>query len=449
MPDFQNHTTTRRRTWVLLLTCLVSLLAYKAAAQSYSLEEAVQYAQENNKQVINDQLSSTAAMCKVGEARGALLPRLDLQNQYLYYMTVPEQYAPASNFGGPEGEYAKMSFNLQQNVSSSLQLSQPIINKEAHLRVEAAQISYQASIAQIAVTKESLTYNVSATYYTIQVLKDNLVRLADNIANLEQTVEINEVLKDNQLIASNVHQRLLINLQNLRNEYQNQQLNLEKNLLQLKYLMNLHATDTIDVLPFAYEEEMGWTIGAEIAHRPDLRLQKIQITLAETELKSVTARYMPVVSGTLSTGFTGYYDEFAPNKQINGDWINNSYVAITAKFPLFAGFQKRFQAGQQKLNIQRNVNTMTLMQLRAEKEVLDARENYRTNKNQLANTKESLDLAEQLFSSAQGDYANGISTISDLLNAQSDLTDARSNYSNAMLNLKLSELALKKAYGAL
>ncbi|MBA4056842.1 MAG: hypothetical protein C0490_19165, partial [Marivirga sp.] len=83
------------------------------------------------------------------------------------------------------------------------------------------------------------------------------------------------------------------------------------------------------------------------------------------------------------------------------------------------------------------------------KEVKDAMENYIMNKNLLVSNKKSLELAEQLFSSSQGEYESGITSITEFLNAQSDLSAARTNYSNALLNLMLAELSLKKANGTL
>ncbi len=447
-----HHFLTVSRRWGFpqcLLITFLGLIASHLSAQVYTLDEAVTIALQNNKQMVNDQLSAQAAYIRIGEMKSAMLPRIEINNQYQYYFNVPEQYAPASNFGGPEGEYALMRFNLEQNISSGIQISQSVINPEARAKAASARASYNATVIQSTVSRESLTYNVMATYYTIQVTQDNLARIADNIRNLEKTVEINEVLKSNDLIASNVHHRLLINLQNLRNAYENQQLYLTQQVARLKYLMNLDQSDSLAVVPFEYDKAFEGAIGLDLFRRPDIRLQQAQIEMAQADLKLIRARYAPTVTGSFYSGMASYYDAFAPYRQINDDWINNTYVAVNVRIPVFAGFQKRFQVGQQKLSIQRNVNSLSMLQLHAEEEAHDARETYATHKTQVINTKNSLDLAQKLFDSAQGDYVNGISTITDLLNAQNDLTDARTNYSNALLNLRLAELSLKKAYGVL
>lgn len=418
-------------------------------AQTYSLEDCLSLAMQNNTQIVIDELAAVSAKYRIAEVRGNLLPRVDLNSQYQYYLNLPEQYAPAAAFGGPEGEYALLSLNMQQTLGTTMQLSQPVINKEIRSRLHTAELAREASLIQTDLTKENVKYNVTATYYSIQVLQDNLFRLSENIENLEHTASINAVLKDNDIIAANVHHRLLINIEYLRNEYENQRLSLDKNLSLLKYLMNADMHDTITIEPFAYEEVIAVPIMADIMQRPDLRLQRAQIDLAEQDLKTVMARYAPVVTATFSTGFTGYNDAFAPYQQINGDWINGTYVSLNAKIPLFAGFQKKHQVSQQQITIQRSFNALSLMELQAEKEVMDAAKQYQTSKTQLTNTKNSLDQAEVLFASAQSDYANGLSSMTELLNAQNDLSSARTNFTSSLLNLKLAELSLKKAQGIL
>jgi outer membrane protein len=242
---------------------------------------------------------------------------------------------------------------------------------------------------------------------------------------------------------------MLINLENLHNQYENQKLLRDKNSTLLKYLMNVDLHETIFVTAFDYTEVSEAPESGNITQRPDILLQRAQLKLSQFDKKSVAAAYFPVLTNTLSMGYTGYYDSFAPFKQINNDWIKNSSFTLSLKIPVFNGFRKQYQIKQKELAIQKDINTLSLMKSNADKEVQDALENYITNKNLLASNKKSLDLAEQLFSSSQGEYENGITSATEFLNAQNDLSTARTNYSTALLNLKLAELSLKKANGTL
>jgi outer membrane protein len=116
---------------------------------------------------------------------------------------------------------------------------------------------------------------------------------------------------------------------------------------------------------------------------------------------------------------------------------------------VFDGFRRQNQLKQKEIAIQKNLNTLSMLEAHAEKEVQDAITNYASNKNLLVSNKKNLDLAQGLFQSTQQEYASGLSSVTELLNAQNDLSNARTNYIMALLNLKLAELSLKKANGTL
>lgn len=432
------------------LTFLIAFVLFKwnANAQTYSLEDCIRSAIENNDQLMNSRLDVESASYRIKEVKSALLPTIDLNGQLLYYKDLPSQYAPASAFGGPEGEFTKMSLNMKQTTSANFQVSQNLYNQSVLVGLKAAKVTLEASALQEKVTRENIIYNVTATYYTIQVLNDNLSRLNENIINLEKTTAINEALKDNELVSVNTHNRMLINLENLRNQYENQKLLLDKNNTLLKYMMNIDVNETVEVQKFSYATVLSEDSG-DITQRPDVQLQEAQLKISEFDKKTVAAGYYPVLTNNFSFGYTGYYDRFAPHRQINNDWIKSSYFALSLKIPVFDGFRKQNQIRQKEIAVQKNIHTLSLMKSNADKEVKDAMNNYITNKTLLDSNTKSLELAEQLFNSSRGEYESGITSITEFLNAQNDLSTARNNYSNALLNLMLAELSLKKANGTL
>lgn len=454
-PTLRSHNQKKcsRRTLsrTLTLLCVIVLMAasHVASAQTYSLADAISAALANNQQLQNSKLDMSAADYRIKEIKSALLPTIDITGQFLYYNDLPAQYAPSSAFGGASGEYTKLTLSMAQTTSGNIQIRQDLYNQAVHVGVKAAKATQEASAMQEMVTRESVVYNVSSTYYSVQVLSDNLQRLSENIRNLEKTTQINAVLKESEIVSANVHNRMLINLENLRNQYDNQKLLLDKNLTLLKYLMNVSIDADVTVAPFDYTEAITANTPDDINQRPDIMLQQAQLKLSEYDKKSIAAGYFPVLSNTANFGYTGYYDSFSPLRQVNGDWIKTSSFALSLKIPVFDGFKKQNQIRQKEVAIQKNLNTLSMMRSSANKELTDAKQNYITNRHLLESNKKSLDLAEQLFTSSQGEYESGITSITEFLNAQNDLTTARTNYSNALLNLKLAELSLKKANGTL
>lgn len=439
----------KQQTITKIMTVLLLAAVIPAIGQTYTLDDCIRTALQNNQQLQNSRLDEKETAYKIGEVKSGLLPTVALSNQFQYYTHVPGQYAPASNFGGKEGEYVKMRLTMPQTMSSTVQVSQSLFNKQVFTGLQAAREGLELSRLGTQVTEENLVYQVSSTFYTVQVLEDNQKRLYQNIVNLTSTVQINAVLVKTDIIASNVHNRLLINLENLRNQYQNQQLELTRNKNMLKYLMNMGISDSLalaelEIATVNLQPEEG-----SITQRPDIRLQESQLRLSRLDRKTVAAGYFPVASIGFATGYTSFNSEFAPGKALYNDWINTTSFSLSMKFTLFDGMLKRSQLRQKDVEIQKNTNKLDMMKLSANREVADAQENYRTHHIQLKSNQTSLVLAENLFATSKGDYENGLTSVTDFLNAQTDLSNARTNYSVALLNYKLAELSLKKANGTL
>jgi outer membrane protein len=432
-----------------LLITLFVLSGFLLRAQIYSLEDCLKVALDNNENLKNSQLDVQSAAYRIKETKSALLPTVNITGQSLFYQDVPAQYARASSFGGAEGTYNKLTLGMEQNTSATLQVNQQLYNHTLTMGLKAAKVSAKVSSIQEEITRENLVYNVTATYYSIQILNDNLQRLSENLSNLEKSSEINKSLRDNEIVSANSHNRILINLENLRNQYENQKLALDKNILTLKYLMNLGDETAFEVEAFDYHKLPGDPVLGDLSSRSDIRLQQAGLELSRLDKKSVIAGYYPVLSNSFNLGYNGYNDSFSPFKAVNDDWIKSSYVALTVRIPVFDGFQKQNQIRQKEITIQKNVNTLTMMQRNAARELEEAKRNYITNKNLLANNTKSLDLAEQLFKTASSEYMTGITSLNELLDAQNDLTNALTNYSTALLNVRHAELALKKADGTL
>ena len=69
--------------------------------------------------------------------------------------------------------------------------------------------------------------------------------------------------------------------------------------------------------------------------------------------------------------------------------------------------------------------------------------------NDVANNKENLNLAQEVFDITNLQYQKGIGTLTDLLNSEYSLKEAQNNYITSMLNLLSSTLNNEKANGTL
>jgi outer membrane protein TolC len=435
----------------LLAIALSSTINNPVTGQSLSLDQCIREGIRNNPLVKNGLLSIQSSEYRIKSLKNSmLLPTIEGNGQYMYYTNLPVQYAPASAFGGASGEYVPLTLSMRQSTSANIQIRSILYDQSVFTGLKAARAEMQALQLETIVTQEDLVYNISNAYYNLQVIENNLVRLQTNIGNLKKTVEINSSLRDNDLVSESTHDRLLINLENLKNEYENEKLRQQRHQTLLKHLMNSSADATsLKVEDFAEESVIVDPATTDVAQRPDIQLQHARIELARRERKNIAAGYFPVFNSVATEGWNSYYNKFAPTKQINDSWLHSSSIGLTLKMPIFDGFKRQNELKQKDIAIQQQINTLSMMESGANKELEDAISSFESNKVLLASSKKNLELSEKLFNSTLQEYENGISSVTELLNAQNDFSDARRNYLVALLNIKLAELSLRKADGTL
>lgn len=445
----------------LALTLLLGLCGslWAQAQQVYDLQSCIQTALQQNKELQNKQLDLDKTNLLVKEAASSFLPTINGYANYQYYLEMPRQLVDMSKFlggaGGGSGTepsapvYQEVVFGVPQSLNAGIQVNQMLFNHLALMGLKAARTAQNSSMLQLAMSREELVYNVSATFYNGQVLQQSLSLLDSNLRSLEKLEQIQRQLLDNQLISKSAYKRLQINLENLRNERANLLLAQERTHNLLKFLMGVPVQTAIALQPFQLEQPSDGLKPSDGKERTDLKLLREQVTLSMMDRKTVVSEYFPRLSATFSYNVAGNNSEFSPFHSIQDKWFPSSYVGLQLQVPIFSGLNRYFRLQQKTLAVRQRHNQLAQLEQNASREIADAYSSYLSGRNALQNNERSMHLAEELFRDAQLEYQQGLVSMTDLLQAQDDLTRARNNYTTAIIQLRLSELALQKANGTL
>jgi outer membrane protein TolC len=82
-------------------------------------------------------------------------------------------------------------------------------------------------------------------------------------------------------------------------------------------------------------------------------------------------------------------------------------------------------------------------------ELLSATRIFNNNQDEWEITKENLQLATNVFSSRKALYTEGVSSLTELLDAERELSKARNNHIQALINVQSGWVDLHKANGTL
>lgn len=439
----------KKASLLLVLTAFLSLGA-RGQSAPLSLQQCIDQALHNNLSIRSAQYDLQKTREQVRETASGLLPQVNVNGSYQYYLKMPVSLIPMSLFdqNAPKDAYAAGTFGTRQTTSATATLEQKIYDGQLLVGLKAAKVAGNVNELQIRGTKEDIAYNVSAAYYNIQTLQKRVEILQSNISNQDKLIRNTKLQLDNGITNKTTYNRLVVSRQNTQSQLDGASNDLVKNKNLLRYLMGTSLDEDINV---ASVGDAGSALNiaslekGNAENRTDLRLLKEQRYLSVLDKKSVEAGYLPTLSTTLNYGYTGYYGSFDPAKQINDKFYPSSAVQLNLKIPVFDGFRKRSQIAQRRVDIAKYDNEIELKRQTIDKEIADAAADYNSNVSTLRSSEENKRLSEKIYDDMQLQFKNGIVSLNDVLNAQNDMNDAQTNYTNALIRLRIAELDLKKA----
>ncbi|MEL6942496.1 MAG: TolC family protein, partial [Bacteroidota bacterium] len=93
------------------------------AQQSFSLDEAVQYALQNSNQVRLAQMESINAEASIQEIRTAAIPKVNAGLDYQYNIIVPQFVLPGEVAGQEPGTFVAIDAGLPNNLTANISVN--------------------------------------------------------------------------------------------------------------------------------------------------------------------------------------------------------------------------------------------------------------------------------------------------------------------------------------
>jgi len=245
--------------------------------------------------------------------------------------------------------------------------------------------------------------------------------------------------------------RLTVSRDNTAASLQSAVNRLEKQYNMLKVLMNVPLDRDLRVVQEEYEQT-GISLDMP-GFDPTKKTNYLQIQenkrVTDLERRNIKAGYLPTLSLGGSYGYSGYYSNANPFKNLNSKWYPSSSISLTLSVPIFDGFSKKYQIRQKEIELKKyDVQAQQTLQ-QNNKDAANAYADLKSNYITLQTQKRNLVLAQKVLDDLNVQYKSGIVKITDVINSQTELQSAQNNYINAAINLRQAELDLKKAQGAL
>lgn len=456
---------------IILHTLLFLGISQFAVAQSgvWDLQQCVDYAQKNNINLKQSEISTRISKNNATQSKAAILPTVNAGAQHTY------------NFGRTIDRYTN-TFANSQVLSQNFYVSSNVVlwsGLAQYNNIKANQYQYLSNTENYLQQRNDLALNVATAYINV-IFSDEILQIAQAQFKITQEqLERTQKLADAGTLAKSAVFDLKAQLANEEVNVTSSDNNYQIAMLTLKQLLNLDTLNNfnisrpnVDVLNNELSSLSVQNIyETALKNQHSIKSANYNLLAAEKNLAVAKGRVSPTLSatGSLGTGtselnknidavkFVGYEQtpyyvaddpanptviapvyqpktELVTSKKPFADQFKdnvNKSVGFTLSVPVFNGLQTATGVKNAKLNALNAKYTQDLTEQNLYKTIAQAYANAKAALNKYNATKLSVDASEQSFYYAQQKYNVGAISTFDYNNAKTRLQNAQSNLAQA------------------
>lgn len=432
----------------VVFICLLLLSTDIKSQNSFSLEDAINYALQNNRSAKNATNDLKIANAKKWETIATGLPQISAFFDYSNNLKQPISLVPAEFFGGNPGEFAELSFGTKQTLDGSLTLRQLLF--DGSYMIGLASIELFMDIAKKAKIKTDIEVKKAtiSAYGNALVSQERVEILKRNLENVKKNLkEINKIYDSGFTELENVEQ-FTISYSSLKNSL-DYSIKLNKTSLNLLKLiigfdidkeiilkdnltgLTLKNTDlTMPIEDFDVEKNIDYQLA--------FNNKESQKTLFNLE----KSKALPTLSAFIKGGYDGNSDSFEFFKS-SQKWYGYSFAGVTMSVPVFSSLRRSAKTQQAKLEYEKSKVDL----LESKKTILieldNANSEYQFALNSYNNSVESLRLAEKIEKKNQIKFLEGLISGLDLRQAQLQLYSIQNQLLQSMVEVITKKINLE------
>ncbi len=436
-------------TLILYLSLLVSATAQQTAdtIASFSLREAIEYAQTHQVSILNARIDEDIAQNTVKQTIGIGLPQISGNANFQDFIKVPTTLLPGEFFGKP-GTQVPVQFGVKYQSSLGLELNQLLFDGTYIVGLQASKTYKELSNKNLKRTKIETTVAVTKAYYSVLVSNEQLSLLDANLTRLRTSLHDTEAMFKNGFVEEIDVDRLTVLLNNLETERENVIRLLALNVSLLKFQMGMTIGSQLTLTDTIQDQQntqfIGLTDTSAYQNRIEYSLLQTQKRLNELDLKRYKSQFLPSLSAFGSTSRSYQANDF-------GDLYDTTFpstiVGLRLSIPIISGGIKLYQVRNARLAVLKSENDLINLRNGINLEVEQSRTTYVNGLKSLANQQRNMDLAKEVLRVSRIKYEQGVGSSIEVTTAETSLKEAQNNYINALYEVLINKVNFDKALG--
>ncbi|MBP0904676.1 TolC family protein [Mariniflexile gromovii] len=426
---------------ILLLSLLLSISMFSQEnTQSFSLQEAINYALQNNRTAKNATRDIEAAKHQKWETTSTGLPQISAEVGYQNWLKQQVSLIPAEFFGGNPGEFAEVTFGTKQSATATATLTQKLFDGSYLVGLQSAKVFLEISKNAKVKTDLEVRKAVINAYGNVLLAEESFAIIEKNKAILEKNLNDLSKMFENGLEEEESVEQLQITLSGV-----NSSLNNTTRLKTLAYQMlnitlGLHVYNKT-VLTDSLESLTVQNISLDLVDS-DLNLDNsIDFQIAENDkrakellLKLEKSKALPTLNAFINGGYSAYGDNFEFTNK-DQKWFGSSLFGVNLNIPIFSSLGRSAATQRAQINLEKAKDDLIETEQKLQLQTAAAKSDYQFAIEDYDNKKQNLNLAERIEQKNQTKFFEGIASSFDLRQAQTQLYTAQQEFLQAMLDV--------------
>ncbi len=416
--------------------------------KSFSLQEAIDYALENNRQAKNAARDIDAAKQQKWETTASGLPQLNAEIGYQNFLKQQVSLIPAEFFGGNVGEFAEVAFGTKQTMSATATLKQKIFDGSYLVGLQSAKVFLEISENAKEKTDLEVRKAVINAYGNVLLADESVLILERNIAVLKKNLNETTKIYENGLEEEESVEQLQITLSGVKSNLSN-----TTRLKSLAYQMfnitlgldiNNQTLLSDNLITLAIQNTVLNLLEADsnVENTIDYKIAENDKVSKELLLKLERSKALPTLDAFINGGYNGNSDKFTFTNS-GQKWFGSSLFGINMSIPIFSSGMRNAATQRARINLEKAENDLTETEQKLKLQISSAKSDYLFAIEDYENKKQNLALAERIEQKNQIKFFEGIASSFELRQAQTQLYSTQQDYLQAMLDVINSKAELE------
>jgi outer membrane protein TolC len=438
---------------ILLFTSPLGVQAaqeYQTPTDTLDLKACLSLGLENSRSIKKALMNEESAAYYRNEVRASGLPQISAYGNYNNFIDVFPQAVPGGLFGpGEPDDVQVIALGVPQSLQAGVSVNQLIFSSSYLIGLKAARTSEEFYKTLSLQTEEQVIYDIAMNYLGITQMELQQENLAANIDQLKGLERILEAQVANDLVRKVDLNRVKVNLSTLESEIENLETEIFRGLSYLKLIMGIPVDTPLELEKSEVNPESITKFqlaDLDPENRKDIQILDIQKTLYDYEYKNIKSTNHPSLIGFADVNrnaFSNSFDFLSENKV----WYQGTLVGLKLQIPIFDGFAVKSRAAQSKVRQQQLLIDRDQAMDAAKMEYNNATKKYFNTLQTLRANEENLKLAADVLRETTLLFKEGLSPLTDLLEAESTQRQAKANYNNQLIQVRIAQLEILKSSG--